>query len=183
MVKKIILKESVEEMTIEEVINKFEKLVYKLSFSWKNKYDLEDVQQVAFLGLVKSFNSYDYKRNVQFITFATITIKNELLMYNKSEKRHTDHDSLNKELHYENKVYEPIDFLESENDYEEIAIANMNYEKFLSKLNEKQKAIIRLKECGKKQREIAKELGCSQSYISRNLNELKKRRWAYESLY
>ncbi|WP_317050722.1 sigma factor, partial [Clostridium neonatale] len=66
--KPIKLKNEIKEMTAEEVCKYFEGLVYNLCKRWTIRYDIEDLKQIGFIGLVKAYKAYDISKNVLFTT-------------------------------------------------------------------------------------------------------------------
>ncbi|MEK4715246.1 sigma-70 family RNA polymerase sigma factor [Sporosarcina sp. FSL K6-5500] len=58
--------------TIETIITKYERLVYKLAdrFCGNDYHHKYDLAQVGFIGLMESFKRYDVKSDVKFISFA-----------------------------------------------------------------------------------------------------------------
>ena len=63
----------------DELITRYQPLAYSLARRYSNRGEtLEDLSQVALLGLVKAAGRFDADRGVGFSTFATVTITGEL---------------------------------------------------------------------------------------------------------
>lgn len=58
--------------TVETVITKYERLVYKLAtrYCGNDYHHMYDLAQVGFIGLVESFKRFDDKSDIKFITYA-----------------------------------------------------------------------------------------------------------------
>lgn len=155
------------------------RLVVYLSKKYDNtKIDLEDLVSIGTIGLIKGISTYKVDKNIKLATYASRCIDNEILMYlRKNKKRNADvsleeslsYDSEGNELHLE-------DILGTENDIVTKNIEDDDMKKTLieeiNKLPKRDKEIISLRYglFGKKeitQKELAKKLNISQSYISR----------------
>ena len=155
------------------------RLVVFLSKKYENtKVDLEDLVSIGTIGLIKGINTYKNDKNIKLATYASRCIDNEILMYlRKNKKRRADvsieeslsFDSEGNELHLEDILGTDKDIVTKdieENDMRKIML------KEIDKLNERDKQIISLRYglSGQEeltQKEVAKLLGMSQSYISR----------------
>lgn len=163
------------------------RLVVFLAKKYENtKIDLEDLVSIGTIGLIKGVNTYQNDKNIKLATYASRCIDNEILMYlRKTKRKRTEvsfedslsYDAEGNELHLEdvlgtdeNIVTKPIeDELDKHLMYQEV-----------SKLPDRDKEIIELRYGlnGKKeltQKEVAKLLGISQSYISRIEKKVIKR--------
>lgn len=155
------------------------RLVVYLSKKYDNtKIDLEDLVSIGTIGLIKGISTYKVDKNIKLATYASRCIDNEILMYlRKNKKRNADvsleeslsYDSEGNELHLE-------DILGTEDDIVTKNIEDDDMKKTLikeiNKLPKRDKEIISLRYglFGKKeitQKELAKKLNISQSYISR----------------
>jgi RNA polymerase sigma factor (sigma-70 family) len=73
--------------TLNLIIRKTEKLVYKIAQEFRNdKIDQKDIQQVAFTGLLMALNRFDAKNGNRFSTFAVYCIKGEILHFIRDSK-------------------------------------------------------------------------------------------------
>lgn len=85
--KKIIkLSNGIKEMTCDEVFNQFKKFLYKTAYKWSSQYDINDLVQVAGMGLTKAYNTYDVDKGIMFITYLATIVNNEIRMYNRKNK-------------------------------------------------------------------------------------------------
>jgi len=155
------------------------RLVVFLAKRYENtNVDLEDLVSIGSIGLIKGVNTFSKDKNIKLATYCSRCIDNEILMYlRKNKKTKTDisfEDSLSfdgdgNELHLEdilgtdsNIVTKPLD--------DEIDKKILNEE--LSKLDQRDREIMSLRYGlnGKEemtQKDVAKKLNISQSYISR----------------
>ena len=141
-------------------------------------YDLEDLVSIGSIGLIKGIETYKIDKNIKLATYASRCIANEILMYiRKNKKRKTEvsledsltYDSEGNELHLE-------DILGTEDNiiFNEFSkrVDKDILKKELVKLNDREKLIMTLRyglndSDEYTQKEVAKILGISQSYISR----------------
>jgi RNA polymerase sigma factor (sigma-70 family) len=73
--------------TLNLIIKKTEKLVYKIAGEFRNnRIDQKDIQQVAFTGLLMAVNRFDAKNGSRFSTFAVYCIKGEILHFIRDSK-------------------------------------------------------------------------------------------------
>lgn len=173
--KKIKLKNKIVELTFQEAMTQFEKLVYKLSFSWKDRYELEDVQQVAWTGLVKAYKSYDISKGYCFMTLSFRVIQNELLMYHRKESKQPDTTSLNMPVILKDGEIELLDLLKDDNNIEDFALLKHSFSLVIKEFNERDRKIINSMIIGIKQKELAEKFNVSQSIISRIYLRFKNR--------
>ncbi len=141
--------------------------------------DLEDLISIGTIGLIKAIESYSPDKGTKLATFAARCIENEILMNIRSLKKTKKDVSLHDPIGTDKEGNEIslIDILGTESD--EVAdIVQLKIEKsrihhHLTILDEREQEVIRsrfgLDHNGEErtQREIAKELGISRSYVSR----------------
>ena len=163
------------------------RLVVFLAKKYENtKVDLEDLVSIGTIGLIKGVNTYKNDKNIKLATYASRCIDNEILMFlRKNKKRKTEisfedslsFDSEGNELHLE-------DILGTESDIITKEIENNEDQKLLYKelenLDERDKKIMILRyglynNDEMTQKDVAKLLGISQSYISRIEKKVIKR--------
>ncbi len=146
-------------------------------FESKN-YDNDDLISIGTIGLIKGIDSYSYSKSTKITTYAARCIENEILMHFRATKKHNNNISLNDYVGFDKDGNEVslIDVLRD--DKEDIALQlhtknNLNLLfKYLDVLSDREKLII-IKRYGlfnekeKTQKEIAKELKISRSYVSR----------------
>ncbi|WP_064092434.1 RNA polymerase sporulation sigma factor SigK [Rossellomorea aquimaris] len=140
--------------------------------------DPEDLISIGTIGLIKAIESYSEGKGTKLATYAARCIENEILMHlralKKTKKDVSLHDPIGQDK--EGNEISLIDILKSEtDDVIETIQLSMELEKvrkYICVLDEREKEVIvgrfglELKE-EKTQREIAKELGISRSYVSR----------------
>lgn len=141
--------------------------------------DSEDLISIGTIGLIKAVMTFNPDKGVRLATYAARCIENELLMLLRSRKKASGEVSL----------YEPIgtdkegneirlyDIMESPEEDFDIQIALQDdilklYQKVESDLSSRERLVLRMRyglynEEIRTQREIAKELGISRSYVSR----------------
>ncbi len=155
------------------------RLVVFLSKKYENTgVDLEDLVSIGTVGLIKGVNTYKLDKNIKLATYASRCIDNEILMFlRKNKKRRGEisfednlsYDSEGNELHLEDILGTDSDIvtkgLEKEIEkkmlYTEIENLNPRDRKIM---------ILRYGLFGSEemtQKDVAKLLGISQSYISR----------------
>jgi RNA polymerase sporulation-specific sigma factor len=140
--------------------------------------DQEDLISIGTIGLIKAIESFSEGKGTKLATYAARCIENEILMHlrtlKKTKKDVSLHDPIGQDK--EGNEISLIDVLKSDSDdvIETIQL-NMELEKiqeYISVLDEREKEVI-IGRFGletqeeKTQREIAKELGISRSYVSR----------------
>ena len=148
--------------------------------------DLEDLVSIGTIGLIKAVNTYRLDKNIKLATYASRCIDNEILMYLRKTKRKKgevsfedslSYDADGNELHLEDVLGTEKDIVTKGLD-EELNRSIMLSE--IEKLNKRDKEIIELRYGlnNKKeltQKDVAKLLGISQSYISRIEKKVIKR--------
>lgn len=142
------------------------------------------------IGLIKAINTFEYEKGTQFATFAAKCIENEMLMLLRSNKKLKNNISLSEPVGIDKEGNEltlmNLLYINDEGVFKQVE-NNILREKFTAlikrTLTEREFIIIcyRYGLCGKSvltQREIAKALKISRSYISRiekkSLEKIKK---------
>ena len=155
------------------------RLVVYLSKKYENTgVDLEDLVSIGTIGLIKGVNTYKLDKNIKLATYASRCIDNEILMFLRKNKRRKGEISFEDSLSYdaEGNELHLEDILGTENDIVTKGIEESDDKKILqeeiSKLNERDKKIMTLRyglfnHKEMTQKDVAKVLGISQSYISR----------------
>ena len=141
-------------------------------------YDIEDLVSIGSIGLIKGINTYKISKNIKLATYASRCISNEILMFIRKNKRQKTEVSLEESLNFdaEGNELHLEDVLGTDDDIVPKTFENALNKEFLNKeinnLNSRDKEIMTLryglyntKEYT--QKEVAKMLGISQSYISR----------------
>lgn len=141
--------------------------------------DQDDLISIGSIGLIKGINSYNPEKSIKLSTYISKCIDNEILMYLRSNKK------TNSEVYLEDPIGKDKDdntvrlgeVLEN-NDKpieEEVDLKmkiNKLYEKIKKVLKNRERTIIELRfglngKDPKTQKEIAKDMGISRSYVSR----------------
>ncbi|WP_028783294.1 RNA polymerase sporulation sigma factor SigK [Thalassobacillus devorans] len=142
------------------------------------KEDTEDLISIGTIGLIKGIESYSPNKGTKLATYAARCIENEILMHlralKKTKKDVSLHDPIGQDK--EGNEISLIDILKAEHvDVVEQIQLGMELEKikeFITILDDREKEVLIARyglnaEEEKTQREIAKELGISRSYVSR----------------
>lgn len=150
-------------------------IVKKFESKWVSQ---DDLISIGTIGLIKGIDSYNDSKKTKITTYAARCIENEILMYFRSNKKRESDVSLNDSIGYDKDGNEVslIDVLkDNTTDFAEAIHTKDNIKDlsmYLNLLNEREKEIV-VKRYGllnkreKTQKEIAKELGISRSYVSR----------------
>ena len=143
----------------------------------KNEFN-DDLISIGTIGLIKGVDSYSKKHNTRLTTYAARCIENEILMFYRNNKKHNKNISINEPVGFDKEGNEItiLDILKAPKpDY----IGDMHTQnnikllkEYFKVLNKREQEII-IKRYGLNnedevtQKEIAKKLGISRSYVSR----------------
>lgn len=140
--------------------------------------DLDDLLSIGTIGLIKGVDSYVPKHGTKLTTYCAKCIENEILMYYRSDKKNNKNVSLNEPIGFDKDGNEItlLDILKTPKPDYAIDIHNQNnielLKKYFNVLSDREKEII-TKRYGlfnqkeTTQKNIAKELKISRSYVSR----------------
>ncbi|MCI9233323.1 MAG: RNA polymerase sporulation sigma factor SigK [Bacilli bacterium] len=140
--------------------------------------DMDDLISIGTIGLIKGVDSYSYKHGTRITTYCARCIENEILMHFRSDKKNTKNISINDSVGFDKDGNEItfLDILKAPKPDFALDLHLKNNIKLLHQyfdiLTEREKEII-IKRYGLNneeaitQKEIAKELGISRSYVSR----------------
>lgn len=159
-----------------------QKLVYFVLKTYfgktKNDYDFEDLAQIGTIALLRAYRTFDKSKNIQFSTYATRVISNDISKYNVYNKRHTiSTEELN------------CDFTENFGDFNNF---NNDFDSFnsniddniafkidilsrLKKLSKREKKIVILSLKGYSRKELAQIENVSRQYISQIFKRIKQK--------
>lgn len=141
--------------------------------------DIDDLISVGTIGLIKAITTFDNQKGTRLATYAARCIENEILMQIRSNKKIQNEISLQDPIGVDRDGNEIalIDVVSNEADsvIDEVELkmqVKRLYNKMKDILKKREKIVLELRYgllngTGKTQREIAKMLGISRSYVSR----------------
>lgn len=147
-------------------------------YSWAN-VDQDDLISIGTIGLIKGINSFNLDKNIKLATYTARCIENEILMFLRTSKKTNSEVFLNEPIgkDKDDNVVTLQEVLENnERNIEDEVDLKLKIKKLYSKiktvLKNKEKFIIELRfgldgNKPKTQKEIAKMLNISRSYVSR----------------
>jgi RNA polymerase sporulation-specific sigma factor len=151
-------------------------IVKKYSYPGK---DIDDLISIGTVGLIKAIDSFDCSKGTRLATYAARCIENEILMLIRNNKKIKGEVYLQDPIGIDKEGNEIslMDVLSSDEDsIIEIVESKIQVKKLYTKINscllDREKVIIEMRYGlldgnAKTQREIAKVLGISRSYVSR----------------
>lgn len=155
------------------------RLVAHIVKKFDNSKELnDDLISIGTIGLIKGIDSYSNSHNTKITTYIARCVENEILMYYRNNKKHSKNISINESIGFDKEGNEItiLDILKTDTPDYVSEIHKKNSIKMLKKyfnvLNSREKEIL-IKRYGLNntkeitQKEIAKELGISRSYVSR----------------
>ncbi len=140
--------------------------------------DQDDLISIGTIGLIKAINTFSFDKKVKFSTYGAKCVENEILMHFRNIKKTASDISINEALDSDKdgNTLTIMDTVSDEDSIIDNLDLKMNIEKLYkfieNNLDERENLIIQLRYglYGKKplaQREIAKKLNISRSYVSR----------------
>lgn len=140
--------------------------------------DVDDLIGIGTVGLIKGIDTYSMDKNVKLTTYIAKCAENEILMYFRTDKKNSKNVSIYEGISYDKEGNEItiLDVLKTPDpDFLEDIYLKDNIvllKKYLNILTPREREIITyrygLGKCEEKtQKEIAKSLGISRSYVSR----------------
>ena len=175
----LILARQGDEEAKEILIRHNMRLVAHIVKKYVGSAETDDLLSVGSIGLIKAINTYQDGKGTQLATYTARCIENEILMLLRSGKKHKNNVSLTDPVGTDKDGNELtlIDLLSEKEDSVFAQVEkNIQREKFVALLkkflSERQFSILSMRyglEDGAAlpQREVAKKLGISRSYISR----------------
>lgn len=142
------------------------------------KNDIDDLLSIGTIGLIKGVDSYSYKHGTKLTTYCAKCIENEILMYYRGDKKNSKNISLNEPIGFDKDGNEItfLDILKTPKPDYALDLHNKDNLSLLNKyfdvLTEREKEIITKRYGLGNQKEItqkniAKEMNISRSYVSR----------------
>lgn len=160
------------------IVHNLRLVVYIAKKFESTKINIEDLISIGSMGLIKAVQTFKIEKNIKLATYASRCIENEILMHLRKTIKTRQEVSLDEVLNIDSEGNEMVlaDILGS---VDEESIDQMTKEedqrniyKALYTLNDREREIIEMRfglfeREVMTQREVAKLLGISQSYISR----------------
>lgn len=168
------------DMKAKEILIKHNlRLVAHIVKKYNGAAEADDLISCGTIGLIKAINSFKLDKGTQISTYAARCIENEILMHLRVTKKHQQVHSLNEALGNDKDGNDVIlaDIIPDETESQTDLAEHRHMMKKLiaamrEKLSEREFSIIALRygintNIALPQREVAKKLGISRSYISR----------------
>lgn len=150
--------------------------------------DDSDLMQIGYIAVWKAARAFDPERGVHFSTLAAVCIHNDLVAALRAASGSCQCDSLSAEIPNRHRYEVTLEsFLSAPDDTEREAVDRVVSEEIVKRVraglgsirNRRSRELSCLVVAGVlaglPQREIAKRVGCSQSYLSRRLVDLRRR--------
>ncbi len=174
----LLLSQKGDEEAKEILIKHNLRLVAHIAKKYTNYGDNDELISIGSIGLIKAIESFNPDKGTQLATYASRCIENEILMTMRATKRHRQNVSLNDPIGVDKDGNELtlIDMLCDNSSVIEEVENNILIERLLkitsTVLNEREYLIIRMRyglenSPALTQREVAKILDISRSYVSR----------------
>jgi len=163
----------------EELIEHNLRLVSHIIKKYYSGYDeQEDLISIGTIGLIKAVDSFDPDKGIRFATYGARCIENEILMFFRGKKKDANIVSVNEpiDVDSEGNPLTLIDVIYTEDtisDDLDLKRKTARLYELIEQLTDKRDKDIIIKRYGLyntkelTQREIAKEMGISRSYVSR----------------
>ena len=140
--------------------------------------DQEDLISIGTIGLIKAVSSFDYTKGTRFATYASRCIENEILMHFRSKKKTQNDVSISApvDVDKDGNSISLMDIIQDETNILDSIDLNIQshklYQFLQSQLPARERQILTLRyglygTVALTQREVAKRLGISRSYVSR----------------
>ncbi|MBQ8749530.1 MAG: sigma-70 family RNA polymerase sigma factor [Clostridia bacterium] len=167
----------------EEICNKLIEHNLRLVIYIAKKFECagvesEDLVSIGAIGLIKAVKSYNYDKKIKLATYASRCIENEILMYFRKLVKYKGDVSIDEPLNvdYDGNELLLSDLLTNDEDglgkQMEMEEEKVELYNAINRLNQTEKMIMEMRfglngEKELTQKQVADELGISQSYISR----------------
>ncbi len=144
---------------------------------YSNSDEMDDLVSIGTIGLIKAVDTFDHTKNVRLTTYASRCVENEILMYFRAKRRRAQDVSFSEPIDTDRDGNELtlLDVVAGEDTLCEDLETKVNGEKvhryLYEELDEREREIIVLRyglvSDPLPQREVAKKLNISRSYVSR----------------
>ena len=145
---------------------------------YSNYSDQEDIISIGTIGLIKGINTFDYEKGTKLATYASKCIENEILMHFRSKKKSSQEISMSEPIDTDSDgntlTFADIIFSdETVFDDVDLKMKTQKLYEYLKKLSDPRHRQVLIMRYGLydtepyTQREIAKKLNISRSYVSR----------------
>ena len=144
----------------------------------QSRKDTDDLISIGIIGLIKGIDTFSYKHGTKLATYCARCINNEILMYFRNDKKNSKNISIDEKVGFDKDGNEItiLDVLKTNDpDFADEIYRNDNIKslkKYMNILTPRERDVL-TKRYGLNnndeitQKEIAKELGISRSYVSR----------------
>ncbi len=168
-----------EEWAKQKLIEHNLRLVIYIAKKFENNdCDIEDLISIGSVGLIKAINSFKADKNIKIATYASKCIENEILMYLRKISKYKREISFDEPLNIDSEGNELNlnDLVPNEREIPQEHLENESEKNVLwsiiNKLPKREKEIMVMRfglygNEEKTQKEVADDMGISQSYISR----------------
>ncbi len=145
---------------------------------YANQVEQEDLLSIGTVGLMKAVSTFDYEKGARFATYASRCIENEILMHFRTCRKQGDAVSMGEPIDTDKDGNQLtlLDIMDDGSDIQEQVAAQMQTQQLYQFLQqdlsprEVEILVYRYGLYGKipmTQREVAKKMGISRSYVSR----------------
>jgi len=144
---------------------------------YSSSHDQDDLISIGTIGLIKAINTFDYTKGVRLATYAARCVENEILMYFRANRKTAQDVSITEPIETDKEGHSLtlMDVITQEDTILEDLDLKINstklYRYMEETLGEREKEIIQwrygLITDPLTQREVAKKLGISRSYVLR----------------
>lgn len=168
-----------DELVKKKLIEHNLRLVVYIAKKFENSLvEIEDLISIGSIGLIKAINSFNGDKNIKIATYASRCIQNEILMYLRKISKQKNFVSIDDPLNIDSEGNELLltDLVSIDSDIPEVDVEKETEKNILwnilNRLNSREKEIMIMRfgldgNIEKTQKEVADDLGISQSYISR----------------
>lgn len=168
------------EWEIERIVNQYYRLAFKKAYSWikRNRIDLEEGLSLASLALMKCIRggSYDTTKG-KFSTYVGTAVDNEIRMHLRKKSRRDDviKFSIDEDVCLPDGTCIRGEYIGGDDScfefVEDMIVANSILKSVMDRMSELEGRCIELWLTGMSQRQVAEEVGMSQSYVSRLIRQ------------